>query len=203
MTVTTGTSAALASWSAVNGAQISVVDNVTSLSQALPNSLQVVAPAAASTPIGVANTGYFGLFAPVTAPLSTTLMVLCCCFSTGINVNASWTYDASFFFKFSPTSTFNGSLTASLVSSSGAVLASSSINAQAATATNWTQFSVQLKPTTSASDTDNTFQVTLDGDKAAGDTAYFALFSLFPPTFNNRPNGIRMDLGQVSPFFNY
>lgn len=83
------------------------------------------------------------------------------------------------------------------MSSSGKVLASSSINAQAKTATTWKQFSAQLKPTASATDTNSTFQVTLDGKKAAGDTAFFAMFSLFPPTFKNRPNGIRVDLAEV------
>ena len=57
---TIGTADALTAWSAVNGAQISVVDSVAPVSQALPNSLEVVVPSATSSPLGVANTGYFG-----------------------------------------------------------------------------------------------------------------------------------------------
>ena len=189
---TIGTTDALSAWSTVNGAQISVVNSIAPLSQALPNSLEVVVPSATSSPLGVANAGYFGA---LVKPKSRVYALFHS--STGINVDQSWTYNASFFYKFAGGSTFNGNLTASLISSSGNVLASASLSAQASTATDWTEFFVQLKPTASASDINNTFRVTLDGDKAAGDTAFFSLFSLFPPTFKNRPNGIRVDLAQA------
>ena len=52
-----------------------------------------------------------------------------------------------------------------------------------------------LKPSRSASDTANSFQVTLEG--AAGQTAHFALLSLFPPTFKDRENGMRIDIAEV------
>ncbi|KAL5476990.1 hypothetical protein ACEPAI_3176 [Sanghuangporus weigelae] len=169
--VTPGSSSSLVAWSAVNGAQISVVDSTAPLSSALPNSLQVQVSTGTSGPVGVANSGYFG-----------------------IRVDQSWTYNASVNFKFAEGSTFSGSLTASLVGSDGTVFASASQDVSGADATSWTEFFVTLTPTSSAADTDNSFRLTVDGGAASGETIFFSLFSLFPPTFNNRPNGIRVDL---------
>jgi len=59
-----GTSGALQSWSAVNGADLSVIDTIDPLSLALPNSLQVVVPSNASNPVGFSNEGYFGTAFP-------------------------------------------------------------------------------------------------------------------------------------------
>ncbi|EJD05374.1 glycoside hydrolase [Fomitiporia mediterranea MF3/22] len=172
--VTPGSADSLNAWSAVNGAQIEVIDSTTPLSSALPNSLQVQIPSGSSGRVGVANSGYFG-----------------------INVNESWTYNASVNFKFAEGSTFTGSLTASLVASDGSVLASSSQDVSGSSATDWTEFFVTLKPTTSARDTNNSFTITVDGESAAGETIFFSLFSLFPPTFKGRPNGIRIDLAET------
>ena len=56
----TGSSGALIAWSAVGGTSISVVDDTTPLSSAIPNSLQVVVPQSSSGSVGVANAGYTG-----------------------------------------------------------------------------------------------------------------------------------------------
>lgn len=112
-------------------------------------------------------------------------------------MNESWTYNASVFFKFPEGSSFTGSITASLVGLDGTVFGSASQSVSAASATNWTQFFVKLKPTKSASNVNNTLQITLDGEAASGDTVFFSLFSLFPPTYKNRENGMRMDLAQT------
>ncbi|OCB83935.1 glycoside hydrolase [Sanghuangporus baumii] len=172
--VTPGSSSSLVAWSAVNGAQISVVDSTAPLSSALPNSLQVQVPTGSSGPVGVANSGY-----------------------SGIKVDQSWTYNASVNFKFAEGSAFSGRLTASLVGSDGTVFASASQDVSGADAASWTEFSVTLTPTSSAFDTNNSFRLTIDGGAASGETIFFSLFSLFPPTFNNRPNGIRVDLAQT------
>jgi len=50
----------LNSWSAVNGATISVVRDSTPISTALPNALQVVIPTGRSGGVGFANAGYSG-----------------------------------------------------------------------------------------------------------------------------------------------
>ncbi|KAI5118901.1 hypothetical protein M0805_002817 [Coniferiporia weirii] len=172
--VTPGSSGALNAWSAVNGAEISVVNSTSPLSSALPNSLQVQVPANSSGAVGVANAGYFG-----------------------IKVDHTWTYSASFFFKFAEGSTFKGALTASLVGLDGIVFASSSKKVSGASAASWTEFSTKLSPAHSAPNTNNSFTVTLDGEGASGESVFFSMFSLFPPTYKNRENGMRVDIAQA------
>ncbi|TDL26964.1 glycoside hydrolase [Rickenella mellea] len=169
------TAEALYAWSALGGTSLTVVDSTVTpaLSTALPNSLQVQIPAKPSGNIGVSNSGYFG-----------------------INVDPSWTYKGSFYYKVPVGSTVNGNFTASLVSSSGAELASTTVPINS-TASDWTQVNFSFTPTTTPSDTNNVFSVTVDGASAAGQTIYFALFSLFPPTYKNRPNGMRIDLAEA------
>ncbi|KAF9003407.1 arabinofuranosidase [Cyathus striatus] len=64
---------------------------------------------------------------------------------------------------------------------------------------------VKLKPTTTPSSTSNLFTITLDGASASGQTVNFAMLSLFPPTFKNRANGMRVDiataLSEMAPSF--
>jgi alpha-N-arabinofuranosidase len=62
----------------------------------------------------------------------------------------------------------------------------------------WTEVTATIKPTKSASNTNNTFTVSVDGAAFAGQTIEFAMFSLMPPTFKNRPNGMRIDIAEVS-----
>jgi hypothetical protein len=44
------------------------------------------------------------------------------------------------------------------------------------------------------------FTVSLDAATFAGQTIEFAMFSLMPPTFMNRPNGMRIDIAEVCHF---
>jgi hypothetical protein len=86
----------------------------------------------------------------------------------------------------------------SLVASDGkTTLASASKRVSASSSHNWQQFEAQLKPSHTASNVNNTFQISLDGRAAAGETFFVTLASLFPPTFKGRKNGIRLDLAQV------
>ncbi|KAF8589136.1 glycoside hydrolase family 51 protein [Ramaria rubella] len=169
--VTPNTAAALTPWSAVNGASIAVVNNTTALSTALPNSLQLTVPAGATGAVGVQNSGFLN----------------------GINVNASWTYNASFFYKLPTGSTFKGPFTVALKSTTGTTFATASIPVTAEPNV-WTQVFVPLKPTTTPTTTTNVFTVTVDGASASSQTIFFTLFSLFPPTFKNRANGMRVDI---------
>lgn len=57
----------------------------------------------------------------------------------------------------------------------------------------WTQYEYQFCPTASASDANNTLQFTMSASDVNGPLD-FNLLSLFPPTYNNRPNGLRIDL---------
>ncbi|TDL18379.1 alfa-L-arabinofuranosidase precursor [Rickenella mellea] len=173
--VTPKTSAALYAWSSFGATTLTVVDkSVTpSLSTALPNSLQVQVAPNASGQIGVSNSGYFG-----------------------INVNPAWTYTGSFYYKVPAGTKAKGQFLAALRSSSGAVLASKSITLNPS-ATSWTQVTFNFKPIATPADNNNVFTLTVDGASTAGQTIFFSMFSLFPPTFKNRPNGMRIDLAEA------
>ncbi|KAG1790144.1 glycoside hydrolase family 51 protein [Suillus variegatus] len=143
------------------------------LSGALPNSLELTIPSGLSGQVGFGNEGYWG-----------------------INVNASWTYNASFYYRFPRASDFSGKLTVMLQSSIGVVYANASVPISGST-TAWMQVMVHLTPTSSPVSTTNIFTVTVDGASAIGETINFAMFSLFPPTFKGRVNGLRMDIAQT------
>jgi alpha-N-arabinofuranosidase len=114
----------------------------------------------------------------------------------GINVNSSWTYNVSFSYRFPKAIEFNGDVTASLRSADGEILGSATIPLSGAQTT-WERINITLIPTKSGSTNDNTFTLTVDGTEAAGSTIHFALLSLFPPTFKNRPNGMRIDISEA------
>lgn len=85
---------------------------------------------------------------------------------------------------------YTGNFTASLVSaSSGDVFASIEIPSNS-TSDEWTEFSFTLEPSTAASDVKNNFTIEFD----SGNSLNFNLISLFPPTYNDRPNGNRPEL---------
>ena len=115
---------------------------------------------------------------------------------SGMKVEASALYNASFYYRFPQASNFSGGLSLALQSSSGDVLASAIVNVSGEQ-TDWLQASAALVPLDSAVDVNNVFTVSLDGSAAAGQTIHFAMFSLFPPTFKNRHNGMRTDIAQV------
>lgn len=114
----------------------------------------------------------------------------------GIKVDSAWTYKASFHFRFPTRSSFRGNLVVGLRSSSGEILASATVPVSGAS-TSWRQVNVSLRPSSSASSLSNQFFVAVDGNAARGQTINFAMFSLFPPTFKNRPNGMRIDVATV------
>ncbi|KAG2041110.1 glycoside hydrolase family 51 protein [Suillus americanus] len=164
---------ALFGWAPINGTSINVIADPIPLSDALPNSLELTIPSGSPIQVGFGNVGYWG-----------------------INVNASWTYNASFYYKFPSASDFSGKVTVMLQSSIGVVYASASVPISGSTTT-WTQVVVHLTPSTSPVSTTNIFTVTVDDASAIGGTINFAMFSLFPPTFKGRANGLRMDIAQT------
>lgn len=114
----------------------------------------------------------------------------------GIKVTAGSTYTASFFYRFPATTSFQGNVVVGLQTTSGQVLVSAS-TAISGAQTSWQQITVTLRPTTTPSSTANIFTITLDGAAASGQNINFAMLSLFPPTFKNRPNGMRADIATV------
>ncbi|KAK0475310.1 arabinofuranosidase [Armillaria luteobubalina] len=171
--VTPGTTAALNAWQAINGASLAVTADTQPVSSALPNALHVTIPAGLTGAVGFANTGYFG-----------------------IKVTQGSVYTASFSYRFPTASSFRGNINVGLQTTSGQVLASSSIPVSGSR-TAWTQVNARLRPSTTPASTANIFTVTVDGTAASGQTINFAMFSLFPPTFKNRSNGMRVDIANA------
>ncbi|KAK0709344.1 putative vacuolar segregation protein, partial [Lasiosphaeria miniovina] len=64
----------------------------------------------------------------------------------------------------------------------------------AATSAGWVQHSFTLVPTKAAANSNNTFSITYNASGVKGGSLSFNLVSLFPPTYKNRPNGLRKDL---------
>ncbi|KAI0795426.1 glycoside hydrolase [Abortiporus biennis] len=171
--VTPGTTGALVGWSATGGSQISVIKDTVPVSSALPNSLQVTIPSGSSGSVGVLNSGFWG-----------------------IKVDPTWTYTASFWVRFPSASSFSGNVNVGIRSTTGTVLAQATARVTNNNA-KWSQVQVKFKPSATTISTNNNFFLTVDGASWGGQTVHFALLSLFPPTFNNRPNGMRVDIAEA------
>ncbi|KAF8735282.1 Alpha-L-arabinofuranosidase C-terminus, partial [Rhizoctonia solani] len=165
------TSEALTAWSAYRGATIDVTNNTPGVSTALPNSLQVAVPTGVTGSVGFQNSGYWG--------------------KLWIKVQSGWKYTGSLYAK---SDSYTGSVTVSLVSESGTTYATKTLKG---VSSSWKKFTFEFKPTKSAPNNNNFFRVTVDGSSAAGKNIYFGLLSLFPPTYRNRPNGMRVDLAEA------
>ncbi len=108
----------------------------------------------------------------------------------GIPLQPNTKYRASFYAKASPD--FRGPLTVSLVANEGgAVYASARV---AAVTGAWKKYELALN---SAAGTPVSAKNHLLISCAGKGTIWFSAVSLFPPTFNNRPNGNRKDIMQI------
>ncbi|KAJ3926967.1 MAG: arabinofuranosidase [Lentinula lateritia] len=172
--VTPGTSAALTAWAALGSAKISVVASSSPVSSALPNALSFAVPSGTTSTVGFTNSGYFGI--PVTA---------------------GWTYTGSFYYRTPtpPATKVTGSFTADLRSTSGTVFTSTTI--PFTTSSTWQQATFTFTASSTQSAVTNLFALSVGGSTVAGLTMEFTLISLFPPTFNGRTNGFRMDLSET------
>jgi len=138
------------------------------LNDVLTNSLKLTAVTATKEkPVGIANDGFWG-----------------------IPVLPNTTYRASFYAR--SEGGFTGPLTISLVStnSKAAVFASAEISGLGP---NWKKFEMTLTTGAAPASKDNQLVIST----ASPGTIYFNLVSLFPPTFNDRPNGNRKDIMQL------
>ncbi|KAF1936247.1 alpha-N-arabinofuranosidase A precursor [Clathrospora elynae] len=101
------------------------------------------------------------------------------------------TYTGSFWVK----GAYNGSFTATLASNlTGDVFGSIEVPSQSV-ADVWTEHTFELVPNMAASNSNNTFAITFDS--AVASALDFNLISLFPPTYKNRKNGLRVDIAQA------
>jgi alpha-L-arabinofuranosidase len=106
----------------------------------------------------------------------------------GIPLRPKTTYAGSFYAKADGDS--SGPVTMSLVNNNtGAVVATASVPALTA---QWKQYKVALQTGQIAASSSNHLVLTV----AKPETVWFSLVSLFPPTYNNTPNGNRIDLMQ-------
>ncbi|THC94799.1 hypothetical protein EYZ11_005745 [Aspergillus tanneri] len=106
-------------------------------------------------------------------------------------------YTGSFYVKGS----YEGEFTASLESKiTGEVFASIKVPSRSVRH-GWTQHNFTLTPYKSSPNVNNTFTVSFDASKTADGSLDFNLISLFPPTWNDRPNGLRKDLMQAMADF--
>lgn len=158
-------------WSAslpAGAAAVMSLDRAEPLNAAIPVSLRFdVSAASGAAPAGLANDGYWG-----------------------IPVKPSTRYRASFHAK--AAAGFSGPVNVSIVSEDGMV-----VYAQASVprlGTEWRRYEVTLK--TGAKTAPTTKARLLLSVENPG-TAWFGLVSLFPPTWKNRPNGLRPDLMQM------
>lgn len=153
-------------WSPVGNATISL-DASTPLNSALTRSLKVDLANVAGGASGVANDGYWG-----------------------IPVVPGREYDLNLFAKAS--AHFKGSLTAAIVSSDGSTTYASAKVGGVGTA--WAQLHAKLRADAGAPVTaDAKFVITAAAANSGG-TLWLDNVSLFPPTYDNVPNGLRPDL---------
>jgi alpha-L-arabinofuranosidase len=142
---------------------------------ALPTSLRLDIKASGAR-VGVANDGYWG-----------------------IPVKPNTEYRARFYARAS--ADFKGPVTVAIESNDGSkVYASAQVSG---TDGKWKKFEATLKTGNVPTSADNRFVISAPGNSSG--SLWLSLVSLFPPTFNNRPNGLRADLmelmGGMKPAF--
>ncbi|KAJ4377464.1 hypothetical protein N0V83_000289 [Neocucurbitaria cava] len=152
----------------VNGAKLSIQNGTAPLSKALPASMRVSVTNCTGK-AGFKNEGYWGM-----------------------DVRRH-KYTGSFWVK----GAYNGSFTASLESNLTSDVFGSIEVPSKAVANEWTEHTFELVPEKDAPNSNNTFSITFDPKGAASGALDFNLISLFPPTFKDRKNGLRMDLAQA------
>ncbi|KAJ2903927.1 Alpha-L-arabinofuranosidase A [Zalerion maritima] len=92
---------------------------------------------------------------------------------------------------------YSGKFTASLDSALNSdVFATVEIESKA-TADEWVKHEFEITPRLDAPDANNTFSVTFDPSGANNGSLDFNLVSLFPPTYKDRENGLRVDIAEA------
>ncbi len=107
----------------------------------------------------------------------------------GIPVWANTKYTASFYAKTNPE--FKGNLTVTIESNDGKTVFASAV--AKSVSGDWKKYTVTLTTRKIDTTSDARFVITA---KNKG-TIWFSLVSLFPPTYNNRPNGNRKDIMEL------
>jgi alpha-N-arabinofuranosidase len=155
----------LDAWYPINGAQLALQDLEIPLSDALKTSVNV-ATGESDGQVGLLNVGYWGMDVRVQK------------------------YKGSFWVKGSYDGDFTVSLQSNLTSDT---FGSTKIKSQS-TPDAWTEHIIEFSPNKTAPNSNNTFAITFDAAGATDGSLDFNLISLFPPTFKNRENGMRIDI---------
>ncbi|KAK3934967.1 glycoside hydrolase superfamily [Diplogelasinospora grovesii] len=166
----------LDAWSPVGSATLSLKQLTQPLSSALPTSMNV-ATTAKKGKVGFANSGYWGMDVKVQK------------------------YTGSFYVR----GAYEGKFTASLQSNlTGQVFGSVDVESESVS-NGWTQHNFTLIPFKNAPNSNNSLVITFDAAGVQGGSLDFNLISLFPPTYKNRANGMRVDimeaLAELKPKF--
>jgi alpha-L-arabinofuranosidase len=149
--------------------KLTVSSGTTSANGTLSSARDAGLPATSISRAGIANTGYFG-----------------------VGVAPSTTYTVSFYAK---SDKYRGSLTVDLESTSGTVYAANSVSGSLTSS--WTKYTVTLQtpkttPTTSA----NRLVIATTNSTANGSVIWFGATYLYPPSYENAANHLRIDLMQ-------
>lgn len=152
----------------INGASLSIQNLSQPLSKALPASMRVtVGNAKGKT--GFKNEGYWGMDVK------------------------QHKYTGSFWVKGAYEGCFYAALESNLTSD---VFGSVEIPSKSV-ADEWTEHIYELTPDKDAPNSNNTLSITFDSAGVSGDSLDFNLISLFPPTYKNRKNGLRVDIAEA------
>jgi alpha-L-arabinofuranosidase len=166
---------ALNAWAAVTGSGVNAVltsDTTTGPTSALAQSakLTIASGVSSSARAGISNSGYFG-----------------------VAIAPSTSYSVQFYAKASPG--FTGPLTVDLESTTGTVFATATISS---ITSSWAEYTVTLTtevntPTTST----NLFVISTNNTSANGATIWFGATYLYPPSYDDASNHLRIDLMQM------
>ena len=147
-------------------------DTTTGPTSALTQSakLTITSGVSASARVGISNSGYFG-----------------------VAIAPSTSYSVQFYAKASPG--FTGPLTVDLESTTGTVFATATISS---ITSSWAEYTVTLTtgvntPTTST----NLFVISTNSTSANGATIWFGATYLYPPSYDDASNHLRIDLMQM------
>ncbi|KAI1874462.1 hypothetical protein JX265_004670 [Neoarthrinium moseri] len=162
----------LEGWYSLNGAALSLQNLSTPLSDALKTSLNV-ASSGSDGILGFYNDGYWGM-----------------------DVKQK-KYTGSFWVKGSYQGIFNASLMSNIT---GEVFGSVEVESKSSP-DEWVEHPFELTPSANAPNSNNSFSITFDSAGLEDGSLDFNLISLFPPTYKDRPNGVRVDLAEVLEAF--
>lgn len=152
----------------VNGASLSLQNLSQPLSKALPVSMRVTAGNGTGK-VGFKNEGYWGMDVK------------------------QHKYTGSFWVK----GAYEGSFYASLESNLTSDIFGTVEVPSKSVADEWTEHTYELTPEKDAPNSNNTLSITFDSAGASGGALDFNLISLFPPTYKNRKNGLRVDIAEA------